>query len=554
MNQHGKIGVIDRDGWQREYPLHKNIVRIGSDPRNDIVLESERGMGVAPLHAQLITSTGKSGYQLVNLGDVDILLSLSGDQAIPPRSATNIVSGTVFKIGEFTLIFYSDVGGDGVVSGGFTSSSEHVGLRVSLPRTWLEPNRSLGGVVTVSNLGDLGVQFNLELEGLEPDCYDIEPGPILASGAEKELLFHLYHRGNKPLAGDHHIAIRATAPRAYPAEQATVSQVIRVLPFFRHKLHIVPPAKVGSSRRVKERQVPTVEVGPPPPPAERAPEAKAGSPSQVEDWWAPAPIVAVERAPQAEAAAPLPAEVSEPTSRAETSPSLQVEEPTPEVEAGLPSPVAAEPTPQTGTGLPTQVEEEREPEAEIVPSAPMEDEWAPAAEAGPEERQVLKLKASPLPETETEQAQVEAGPSPPAEDWWSAETEAEAVLEEETEERQVLKLKASPPTEAETEQGLEAESGPPPTEDWWSAEAEAGPEEETEGQQVLKLKASPLPETEEKQAQAEAGPSPLAEDWWTPQPETDTPPPIEEESAQVEADASSRAEEERAPETEADAQ
>jgi hypothetical protein len=520
MNQHGKVEVVDRNGWRREYPLQKVIVHIGSDPRNDIVLELERGTGVAPLHAQLITSTGKSGYQLVNLGDADILLGLSGDQVLPPRSVTNIVSGTVFRIGDFTLVFYGNGDGGGVALGGFTDSSEHIGLRVSLPRTRLEPNRSLNGVVTVSNLGDLGVQFNLELAGLEADCYDIEPGPILASGAEKEVLFHLYHRGGKPLAGDHRITIRATAPRAYPAEQASASQVIQVLPFFRHKLHIVPPGGVVPSPQVGERQVPTSEAGPRLPTLKRTPKTEASPPSQVKDWWAPSPIVAMERAPQAEAAEPSQVEVAEPTTRAETSLPPQVEEPMPETEARPLSPIAAKPTPQIEAGLPAQVEEGETPEAEIVSPAPMEDEQA---------------------------LEVEAGLLSPAEDWWSAE--AEADREGETEEQQVLKLKASPPSE-EAEQAQEAETGPPSlVEDWWSAEAEAGLERQAEEEQVLKLKASP-PSEEAEQEQAEAGPSPPTEDWWTPQPETGAPSQSEEEPAQVKADASSRAEEERAPDTE----
>jgi hypothetical protein len=554
MNQYGKIEVIDREGWRREYSPPKNIVHIGSDPRNDVVLETGRGAGVAPLHAQLITSTDRPGYQLVNLGDGAILLGLSSDQALPPRSATDIVSGTVFRIGDFTLVFYGEGGGDG----GSTSSSQHIGLRVSLPRTWLEPNRSLDGVVTVSNLGDRGgVQVNLELEGLEPECYDIEPGPILASGGEREVSFHLYHRGGKPLAGDRRITIRATAPRVYLAEQATVSQVIRVLPFFRHRLHIVPPGRAVPSRRV-----PTVEAGPSLATAERAPKTEAAPPSQVDDWWTPSPVVTVGRAPQAEPAAPSRVEVPEPKIRPEAGPP-QVEQPTPEAETRPPSPVAVEPmederalevetSPQveerlaeTEAVMPAPIEEERAPEAETVPLSPVEDGWAPVAEAGLEQgteaRQVLKLKAGPPPEEVEQPQEAEASP-PPGEDWWSAE--AEAVLEGETEARQVLKLKAGPPPE-EVEQPQEAEASPPPAEDWWS---EAVLEEEKEERQVLKLKAGPLPE--EAEQELETGPPSLAEDWWAPQTEGALAQ-IEEEPNHVEASPPSRTEE-RAPDTEAD--
>jgi hypothetical protein len=78
---------------------------------------------------------------------------------------------------------------------------------------------------------------------------------------------------------------------------------------------------------------------------------------------------------------------------------------------------------------------------------------------------VLKLKASPPAEKEPSQSPVEAGPPPPAEDWWTAEAGEDAEVP--AEKRQVLKLKASPPPEGEAEQ-TPVEGEPPPAEDWWT--------------------------------------------------------------------------------------
>jgi hypothetical protein len=101
MDQDYKLEIIDRDGWVKEQALEKPINYIGSGPRSDIVLEPTRGGGVAALHAQLIVSNqgqaapvsyaapGDSGCQLVNLGDSDILLGATGEQALPPRSGVN---------------------------------------------------------------------------------------------------------------------------------------------------------------------------------------------------------------------------------------------------------------------------------------------------------------------------------------------------------------------------------------------------------------------------------------------------------------------------------
>jgi hypothetical protein len=526
MNRQIKINVSDRDGWQKEYLFPKNIVHIGSGPRSDLVLEPGRGAGVAHLHAQLIVSASDSGCQLVNLGDTDILIAVgpSDDQALPPRSVTDLVNGTVFKLGDFTLTFYGD--GDGDAYDSSIRPSEHIGLNISLPQTRLAANQSLDGAVTVSNLGDqTGVQFALELEGLEHDCYSIEPGPLLSAGADRDVSFHIYHRGNKPLAGDRRITIRAAAPQAYPGEQATVSRVVQILPFYRHKLQFVLPAEVAPPLPVEE--APKTET--PTPPVERAPRVESALPSWEEDWEAPPveeaappPPAAAKPVPQVEAAAPLREEVEEeipePMPEAEAVPPLPVEEQQPEIVT--PSPVAEEEFPEIKTAAP--LEEEQTPQVEE------QEEQVPveAAAPAPEEPEALAPEISPPPEAEAVPAPpTEAEPPPVAEDWWSAE--ARISPEKEAEEQRVLKLKASPPPEAKAEPAPPVEAGPPPAveDEWWS-EVEAGPAEQIEEQQVLKLKASPPPEAEP--VPVEASPSPATEDWWSPEAK-DGEEPIEEQ-------------------------
>jgi hypothetical protein len=256
--EHYLLEVIDRDGWRNEFPLHKNVVHIGSSSRSDIVLEPTRGEHVAPLHAQLIVPISKEGRggrvgrcQLVNLGDEDIRLGISGDRSLPPRSAIQLESDTAFKLGQFTLVLR----GNDEDSDELTLSSQHIGLSLSLSRTQLEPNRCLEGVVKVSNLGQRsGVQIELDLEGMDPDCYDLEPGPILSSGAEKEVFFRLRHHGRKPPAGNCHITFRATAPHSYPGEEAQVSQLIEVLPFFQYKMRLLPAHGISPSQTGKTQQ------------------------------------------------------------------------------------------------------------------------------------------------------------------------------------------------------------------------------------------------------------------------------------------------------------
>ncbi len=511
MSQFSKLEVIDKDGWRNEFRLEKTIVHIGSDPRNDIVLERGRGGNVAPLHAQLILSASQrapagkaSGCQLVNLGDTDIRLGLSADQTLPPRAVISLTHGAAFKLGEFTLIFHGDESPSDVL----TSSDQRVGLSISLPRSQLEPNRTLDGVITVRNLGDRGgVQIELDLEGLEPDCYDLEPGPILSSGAEREVFFRLHHRGHKPPAGDCPITIRATAPHAYPGDEVIVSQVVQVLPFYRHKLHLVPPAGVSPSLPAKEREESSVDAGLSQPQAEGGMRSRdrAGLPS------VPGKGTGVDEG--VTSAGPLEGEVE----------AVSLEEPQaePETELSVQSPAVELP-----------IEEEQSPEIEVPAPDQMAYEGVTSIGCLREEGEATSQE-EPQAETRTElPAQLPDGESPTEEEqapeaepaltvqpedlWWTTPGDPLRGTAEDGLEQHVLKLKASPPPEAQAVQTpIEAEP-PPSAEDWWASGAAVGPGEAPDDRPVLKLKASPPPETEAEPMPDGAGPSPSAEDWWTP--------------------------------------
>ena len=105
----------------------------------------------------------------------------------------------------------------------------------------MAPDHPLTGSITVKNLGNqTGVQFKLEVDGLDPKYYEIGPAPILFPNVEREIYFHLRHPRSPELpAGDYRITIRATAPEAYPGEAAMVSQMIRILPYYSHEVRFV---------------------------------------------------------------------------------------------------------------------------------------------------------------------------------------------------------------------------------------------------------------------------------------------------------------------------
>lgn len=247
------IEVVDKDGWRKSFLLDqgKTIILIGGDLNNDVILEGHRGKGVAPRHLQLILSaTADSGCRLVNLADTDVLLGEAEQRQLAPHSYVNITAGERVRVGDFSVIFHLGPGLEiGAGREGKKYGAKAVGLRVSLSQAQLTRHQPLEGVVTLRNQGDkAGVQFKLELEGLPPDSYEMEPGPILFAGAEKDVLLRLHPAKRSRLrAGEHHFAVHATAPEAYPGEGATSLQVVQVLPFYQHSLHLVSRER-GSER------------------------------------------------------------------------------------------------------------------------------------------------------------------------------------------------------------------------------------------------------------------------------------------------------------------
>ena len=234
-NSNNVVEVTDQAGWSKEFTLVKTIAYVGSDKRNDIVLDPERGAGVSGRHLQLITVA--TGYRLINMGDTEVRLGENGEVVVPPRAFMEVNPGEHIQVGEFKLVFKGEGGGQKDSDG----NSRSIGLKMYLADTRLDVNKPLEGKVVVRNWGTkAGVQFSLQVDGLDPACLEIGPGPLLFPNAEKEVPFRIHHpRASKPPAGDYKIRIRADAAAAYPGEIAVVSQMIQVLPFYGHKLRVV---------------------------------------------------------------------------------------------------------------------------------------------------------------------------------------------------------------------------------------------------------------------------------------------------------------------------
>lgn len=254
MDVEHRVQVTDKNGWHKEFELPDRLAYIGSASESDILLEGGRSAGVSLRHVQLVpVQEGRTVYRAVNLGESDVFLN---DVALAPRSAAGIADGDMLKLGSYTLAFRLGRSASQIRSGETgtnnrinssveTNVTNSIGLLLTLPYTTLGIERPIEGSLTVRNQGNMpGARFRFELEGLESDCYDIGPGPILFPHAEKDVVVRFCHPHKSHLSvGDYPILIRATAPEAYPGQSATVSEVIHALPFYRHQLRFIVAGK-----------------------------------------------------------------------------------------------------------------------------------------------------------------------------------------------------------------------------------------------------------------------------------------------------------------------
>jgi hypothetical protein len=229
MSESNRFEVVNPEGWRREYTLERPIVYVGSQAGADILLPSAE---VAARHLQFVPSAlNRNGCRVINLSSTDLtLLTPDGNVLVAPRQAAEVGDGDKVQFGGYTMIFHSG-----------QQTSAVIQARTDLASNRLDIDRPLDGGLYIRNGGDkAGVQFVVEVEGVDPHHLQIEPGPVLFPGVEKRVGFRLTHpRKAKPVAGEQVIVFQVTAPSDYPGESATVKQRIVVAPFFAHRLRLV---------------------------------------------------------------------------------------------------------------------------------------------------------------------------------------------------------------------------------------------------------------------------------------------------------------------------
>src|SRR5258708_19879351 len=127
------IEVTDKAGWTKEFSLQKTIAYIGADPRNDIVLDPDRGTGVSPRHLQLITVA--NGFRLINMGDSEVRLGANAERVGAPRAFLEVTGGDRVQVGGFILSIQSGASAGSLSGPGADGNSKSITLPIRLAQT-----------------------------------------------------------------------------------------------------------------------------------------------------------------------------------------------------------------------------------------------------------------------------------------------------------------------------------------------------------------------------------------------------------------------------------
>lgn len=224
--------IVEKNGWSKPVKIDRAVTRIGSASSNDVQLQSAE---IASIHLQILYSTNSaSSCKVVNLAH-EITARVSREiRQLPPYAAVDIRDGDEILFDDYSITFRLPLSAD------VMQSATMIDASLSFADAVLRPGFATTGLLTIKNAGKRSAcQFMVDLNGLPADCFQIDPIPLMYSGAEEEVRIRIFHRVLYPLAGLQKLVLKVSAPESYPGEELIIQQGIYVAPVFKHTLDLV---------------------------------------------------------------------------------------------------------------------------------------------------------------------------------------------------------------------------------------------------------------------------------------------------------------------------
>ena len=224
--------IVEQNGWSKPVKVERAITRIGSDPLNDIQLQSAN---IAAVHLQVLYSSDvPSSCKVVNLaGEITARISRDTCQ-LAKYAVVDICNGDEILLGNYWITFRLPLSADVI------QSASKIDAALSFADAVLRPEVATIGVLTIKNAGQQpACQFQVELNGLPSDCYQIDPIPLMYPGAQEEVRIRLFHRALYPPAGLQQVILKISAPESYPSEELIIRHGVYVTAVFKQALELI---------------------------------------------------------------------------------------------------------------------------------------------------------------------------------------------------------------------------------------------------------------------------------------------------------------------------
>ena len=227
-----ELMIVDKNGWSKSVNINKAITQVGAAPDNDIYLKSNK---IAPVHLQLIYSPQySSNCMLTNISNEIVIRTDLEEYLLPQFETMEVRDGDEIELGDYRIIPKLPF------AAGYVQTASLIDASIVFQDATLRPNYTTTGQLTIINVGDQpDCQFDVTVQGLPNNCYQIDPIPLMFPGAQENVRVRLFHRGHFPQAGSYDIVFTITAPKHYPGEELVIKQEIFVAPVFKHAIEII---------------------------------------------------------------------------------------------------------------------------------------------------------------------------------------------------------------------------------------------------------------------------------------------------------------------------
>ena len=234
--------IVEKSGWSKSIKTDRAVTRVGSAPSNDIQLQSSK---IASVQLQILHSTDTdSRCKVVNLAH-EITAKISGEiRRLSTCAVVDVHDGDEILLDNYSIAFRLPL------SANVMQSARMIQATLSFADAVLRPKFATTGVLTIKNAGEHSAcQFRVDIEGLPTDCFQIDPIPLMYSGAQEEVLVRIFHRILYPSAGRQTIVLKVSAPESYPGEELMIRQDIYVTPVFKQALELFDDLHAAAERK-----------------------------------------------------------------------------------------------------------------------------------------------------------------------------------------------------------------------------------------------------------------------------------------------------------------